>query len=90
MALQKKDSNSYRPIAVGETLRRLVSRLCCNAVRSKLPETYNQVGVGIKGGLAVPKDVIYDQLLNKFDIGLWSTLLQIIHTSIPNHAWLQV
>ena len=54
MALQKKDSNSYRPIAVGETLRRLVSRLCCNAVRSKLPETflpYNQVGVGIKGGL---------------------------------------
>ena len=52
MALQKKDSNSYRPIAVGETLRRLVSR--CNAVRSKLPETflpYNQVGVGIKGGL---------------------------------------
>ena len=35
----------------------------------------------------VPKDVIYDQLYR-----YWSPVyfLQIIHTSIPDHAWLQV
>ena len=43
-----------RPIAVGEVLRRLVSRICCAAVKSKLPDIflpYGQVGVGIRGGL---------------------------------------
>ena len=52
-ALLKK-KGGFRPIAVGEVLRRLASRLCCSAVRSRLPDTfipYGQVGVGIKGGL---------------------------------------
>ena len=53
IALQKKDGG-HRPIAVGEVFRRLASRLCCTAVHSFLPDTflpYNQVGVGIRGGL---------------------------------------
>ena len=52
-ALLKK-SGGIRPIAVGEVLRRLASRLCCGAVKPRLPDTflpYGQVGVGIKGGL---------------------------------------
>ena len=43
-----------RPIAVGEVIRRLTSRLCCLAVRPSLPGVfipYGQVGVGIPGGL---------------------------------------
>ena len=53
IALQKKDGG-YRPIAVGEVFWWLASRLCCTAVHSFLPDTflpYNQVGVGIRGGL---------------------------------------
>ena len=53
IALPKKNG-SFRPIAIGEVLRRLTSRLCCLSVRSRLPEVflpYNQVGVGIRGGL---------------------------------------
>jgi len=52
-ALLKK-SGGVRPIAVGEVLRRLASRLCCLAVRPSLPHIflpYGQVGVGIPGGL---------------------------------------
>ena len=52
-ALRKKPSG-FRPIAVGEVLRRLASRLCCSAVRPYLPDIflpYGQVGVGVKGGL---------------------------------------
>ena len=52
-ALRKKPSG-FRPIAVGEVLRRLASRLCCSAVRPYLPDAflpYGQVGVGVKGGL---------------------------------------
>ena len=52
-ALRKK-SGSFRPIAVGETLRRLASRLCCAAARPRLRDIllpYGQVGVGVKGGL---------------------------------------
>ena len=51
---KKHDGGSVRPIAVGEVLRRLVSRICCAAVKSKLPDIflpYGQVGVGIRGGL---------------------------------------
>ena len=43
-----------RPIAVGEVLRRLASRLCCSHVKSSLPDVllpYNQIGVGIRGDL---------------------------------------
>ena len=52
-ALRKK-SSGFRPIAVGDVLRRLASKLCCSAVRPSLPDTflpYGQVGVGIKGRL---------------------------------------
>ena len=52
-ALLKK-GGGFRPIAVGEVLRRLASRLCCFAVRPSLPGVflpYGQVGVGIPGGL---------------------------------------
>ena len=47
-ALQKKDSG-VRPIAVGEVLCRLTSRICCFAVRPRLVDIlhpYGQVGVG--------------------------------------------
>ena len=52
-ALAKK-TGGFRPIAVGETLRRLVSKVCCLSVRSLLPDQllpFGQVGVGISGGL---------------------------------------
>ncbi len=44
-------NNSFRPIAVGEMLHRLASKLCCLIVKSKLPDIlipFGQVGVGIK------------------------------------------
>ena len=54
-ALYKKQcGGGVRPIAVAEVLRRLISRFCFAAVKSKLPEIflpYGQVGVGIPGGL---------------------------------------
>jgi len=49
-----KKGGGVRPIAVGEVIRRLASRLCCLAVRPSLPGVflpYGQVGVGIPGGL---------------------------------------
>ena len=49
-----KRQGGVRPIAVGEILRRITSRLCCSAVKPRLPEFFlpsGQVGVGIKGGL---------------------------------------
>ena len=52
----KKKSGGFGPIAVGETIRRLASRLCCLSVRPRLEELllpYGQVGVGIRGGLEV-------------------------------------
>ena len=35
-----KPSGGFRPIAVGETLRRLVSKVCCFAVCSALPDFF--------------------------------------------------
>ena len=52
-ALHKK-KGGVRPIAVCETIRRLVSRVCCLSVRDGLPDLFlphGQVGVGVKGGL---------------------------------------
>ena len=49
-----KSSGSIRPIAVGEVLRRLVSRIGCAAVHHRLPDLflpYGQVGVGVRDGL---------------------------------------
>ena len=49
-----KPGGGVHPIAVGETLRRLVSKVCCLAVRSALPDVFlpfGQVGVGVSGGL---------------------------------------
>ena len=51
---KKQGGGGVRPIAVGEVLRRPISRVCRAAVKSKLPEIflpYGQVGVGIPGGL---------------------------------------
>ena len=39
---------------MGEVIRRLASRLCCAAGKSRFPDLllpYGQVGVGTKGGL---------------------------------------
>ena len=44
----------FRPIAVGETLCHLISKVCCLAVRSALPVVFlpfGQVGIGVSGGL---------------------------------------
>ncbi len=52
-ALLKKQGG-VRALAVGEVLRRLVSRLCCSAVKDDLPDTflsYGHVGVCVPGGL---------------------------------------
>ena len=52
-ALAKK-GGGFRLIAFGETLRRLVSKVCCLSVRSSLPDLllpFGQVGVGVPGGL---------------------------------------
>ena len=38
-ALYKK-SGGVRPIAVGDVLRRLASRLCCYAMKSRLPAVF--------------------------------------------------
>ena len=49
-----EEDGSYRPIAVGEVIRCLASRLCCIAVHPQLPDVflpYNQVGVGTQGGI---------------------------------------
>ena len=52
-ALNEK-SGGIRPIAFGEVIRRLVSRICCTAVKPRLQEVflpYGQVGIGVRGGL---------------------------------------
>ncbi len=54
IALNKPGGTCVRPITVGETVRRLISRLCCTSVRAFLPDIFipeGQVGVGVKGGL---------------------------------------
>ena len=54
-ALHKKNRGIHL-IAVCETIRDLVSRICCLSVCDGLPDLflpYGQVGVGIKGGLEV-------------------------------------
>ena len=48
------DSGAFRPIAVGETLRHLVSKVCCVSACDSLPSSllpHDQVGVGIRNGL---------------------------------------
>ena len=48
--LMKKDGG-VRPIAVGEILRRLVSRACCAALNpGQFFQQMGQVGVGVRGG----------------------------------------
>ena len=49
-----KKGGGFRPITVGKTLHRLVSKVCCFSVRLSLPDLllpFGQVGVGISGGL---------------------------------------
>ena len=51
--LRKKDDIGVRPIAVGEVIRRLVSKVCCNCIKEKAASFFldiGQVGVGTKGG----------------------------------------
>lgn len=53
-ALLKPNNRGYRPIAVGDSFRRLVSGLCCSAVYHQLPDLLiprGQLGVAVKGGL---------------------------------------
>jgi hypothetical protein len=51
IALKKKDG-SFRPIAVGSTLRRLASKICCREFHSRLTEKFKpiQLGFGLKSG----------------------------------------
>ena len=51
VALNKKNGD-IRPIAVGEIIRRLVSKCCCADMRSEAAEELapRQVGVGVAGG----------------------------------------
>ncbi len=51
IALNKKDGG-IRPIAIGCTLRRLVSKLACRAVASKLSNMFQpkQLGFYVRGG----------------------------------------
>ena len=54
-ALHKKNGWVH-PVTVCETIRHLVSRVCCLVVRKDLPDLFlpwGQLGVGIKGGLEV-------------------------------------
>ena len=47
-------TGDYRPIAVGDVLCRLASRICCAFIKDRLPDVfvpYDQIGVGLKGGL---------------------------------------
>ena len=37
---KKQEGGGTRPIAVGETLRRMISRVCCSAVKSQLPDVF--------------------------------------------------
>ena len=49
-----KKTGGYCPIAIGEVLCRLASRICCASIRDRFPDVfvpYGQVGVGLKGGL---------------------------------------
>ena len=53
-ALHKKCQQGFRPIAVGEIFRRLTSKICCQHIKTNLPQFFiphGQLGVGIKGGL---------------------------------------
>ncbi|XP_061706794.1 uncharacterized protein LOC133517478 [Cydia pomonella] len=51
IALKKKDGG-IRPIAVGNTFRRLTSKICCREFHSRLTEKFKpiQLGFGLKGG----------------------------------------
>ena len=51
MALRKPDKG-LRPIAIGETIRRLVSKCCCQATEGRAQEIFRalQVGVATQGG----------------------------------------
>ena len=41
---KKQEGGGIRPIAVGETLRRLISRVCCSAVKFQLPDVFLPYG----------------------------------------------
>ena len=67
IALPKKNG-SFHPIAIGKVLHCLTSRLYCLSVRSRLPEVflpYNQVRVGICGGLEAALHSIHQCLSDR-------------------------
>jgi hypothetical protein len=51
-ALKKKDGG-IRPIAVGSTIRRLISKIVCRRIADKLGSKFrpDQLGFGTKGGI---------------------------------------
>lgn len=61
-ALLKPNNGGHRPIAVGDSFRRLISRLCCSALHQRASDvllSHNQLGVGAKGGLETAINSFY-------------------------------
>lgn len=70
VALKKKDGG-IRPIAVGCTLRRLASKLCCREYRERLTQRFKprQLGFGVNGGCEAAVHAARSFLLHQnFDV----------------------
>ena len=64
LACSKKDGG-IRPLAIGHTIRRLVSKCVCNVMKEKF-ETFfspDQLGVGVKGGAETIVHAVEHQIL---------------------------
>ena len=70
----KKKYGGFRPIGVGESIRRLASRLCCLSVRPSLEVPYGQVRVGIWGGLDVAVHTVRSLYKDLPDLFSWAVL----------------
>ena len=97
--LKKKD-NGVRPIAVGETIRRLVSRCFCRALQPKFESFFaavGQMGVGVRCGaeavvhavrlatLQSPSHAILKvDFENAFNTVSRATILRIVHEYFPS------
>merc|ERR1719239_2064394 len=94
----KKKDGGLRPIAVGELLRRLVSKCAAAAVADKAAAYFapHQLGVGMKGGCeaiihatrqavdkAGDKFVMRADLINAFNVADRATALQEVEQHFP-------